>query len=116
MSKLRILLIGSQHLFGEGMKNLLRAGADMELIGICDLGEDIYHHIEAVRPDVVILLNMDPQSDEMLRLTSAIIEQQLETTVFCATLAEKAIRIFSSQQLPVYSITFLEVIRNLSPV
>ena len=78
MSRHRILLMCSQQLFGESMEEILRLHADMDLIGTCGFDENIHQHIAESRPDVVVLIGVDSQSDEMIRLTSAIIEQHPE--------------------------------------
>ena len=113
MSRHRILLMCSQQLFGESMEEILRLHADMDLIGTCGFDENIHQHIAESRPDVVVLIGVDSQSDEMVRLTSAIIEQHPEVSVVRAGLTEKVIRVFSSQRLPAHSVNFLEVIRDL---
>ena len=83
----------------------------MDLIGTCGLDENIHKQIEESHPDVVV--DVDSQSDEMICLTSAIIEQHPEVSVVRAGLTEKIIRVFSSQRLPAHSVNFLEVIRDL---
>lgn len=83
----------------------------MDLIGTCGLDENIHKQIAESHPDVVV--DVDSQSDEMICLTSAIIEQHPEVSVVRAGLTEKIIRVFSSQRLPAHSVNFLEVIRDL---
>ena len=85
----------------------------MDLIGTCGLDENIHKQIAESHPDVVVLVDVDSQSDEMICLTSAIIEQHPEVSVVRAGLTEKIIRVFSSQRLPAHSVNFLEVIRDL---
>ena len=113
MSKHRIMLACPQQLFGECMEELLRIQTDMELIGTCGLDENIHKQIAESHPDVVVLVDVDSQSDEMICLTSVIIEQHPEVSVVRAGLTEKIIRVFSSQRLPAQSFNFLEVIRDL---
>jgi DNA-binding NarL/FixJ family response regulator len=113
MSKHRVLLVCPQQLFGESIEEILSIQADMELIETCGLDDNVHQRIIESRPDVVVLVGVDSQSDEMIRLTSAIIEQHPEVSVVRAGLTEKIIRVFSSQRLPAHSVNFLEVIRDL---
>lgn len=113
MSKHRIMLVSSQQLFGECLEEILRIQTDMELIGSSGLDENIHKQIAESHPDVVVLVDVDSQSDEMICLTSVIIEQHPEVSVVRAGLTKKIIRVFSSQRLPAHSVNFLEVIRDL---
>ena len=114
MSIHRVLLICSHHLFGESMEKILRAEIEVELIGPWNLEEGIHKQIAVVHPDVIVLADLDPQSDKMIRLTSTIIEEHPELPVIRAGLTENVIRVFSTRLLPARGVNLLDVIRRLS--
>ncbi len=116
MQKQRVLLICSQHLFGESMETILRAAEDVELIGPWDLGEDICQRIAAAHPNVVVIADEDPQSEAVTHLTAAIIEQYPELSVIRTGLNENVFRVFSTHTLPARGADLLETIRNLPPM
>lgn len=113
MQKQRVLLICSQHLFGESMETVLRAAKDMEMIGPWELGEDVCQRIAAARPNVVVIADEDPQNSAVTSLTAAIIEQYPELSVIRTGLNENILRIFSTHTLPARGADLLETIRNL---
>jgi chemotaxis response regulator CheB len=113
MPKRRVLLVCSQHLFGESLEAILRAAKDVELIGPWDLGEDVCRRIAEVQPDAVVVADENPQSDEMAYLTSTIIEQYPELSVIRAGLTENVVRVFSTHLLPARGTDLIETIRNL---
>lgn len=113
MPKHRVLLVCSQHLFGESLETILRAAEDVELIGPWDLGEDVCQRIAEVHPSAVIVANENPQNDEIAYLTSTIIEQYPELSVIRAGLTENVVRVFSTHLLPARGTDLLETIRNL---
>ena len=113
MPKRRVLLVCSQHLFGESMETVLRAAEDVELIGPWDLGEDICQRIADVHPNAVIVADQDPQNNESTLLTSSIIEQYPELSVIRAGLTENVVRVFSTHLVPARGTDLLETIRNL---
>lgn len=53
MSKSRVRLLCSEHLFGESMERMLRGAADLELIGSWILEVEVCQGIATVRPDVI---------------------------------------------------------------
>jgi len=113
MEKRRVLLICSQHLFGESLERVLRGAEDVELIGPWEMQEDVCCQIGDIHPHVVIVADEDPQSDRVTHLTTAIIEQYPDLSVVRAGLTENVFRIFSTHLLPARGIDLLEAIRGL---
>ncbi len=115
MHKQRVLLICSQHLFGESMETILRAAEDMELVGPWGLSEDVCQRIGEARPNAVVIADEDPQCEAVAHLTAAIIEQYPELSVIRTGLNESVFRVFSTHSLPARGADLLETIRNLPP-
>lgn len=113
MPKQRVLLVCSQHLFGESMETILRAEADVELIGPWDLGEDVCSRITEAGPSAVLIVSEDSQSEASARLTSDIMEEHPKLPIIRARLTENVVRVYSTHILPARGADLLETIRNL---
>ena len=112
-SKPRILLISSQHLFGESMEMILRAETGLELIGPWDLNEqEVCGRLRDARPSVVVIADEDLQSEAATGLTRSIIEKYPEISVIRTALNEKVFRIFSTHTLPARGADLLETIHS----
>ncbi|MBE7436608.1 MAG: response regulator transcription factor [Anaerolineales bacterium] len=116
MPKHRVLLICSQHLFGESMEKILRAEADVELVGPWGLGEEVCSRITEASPDVVLIADDDSQSEAAASLTSAIMERNPNLPIIRARLAENVVRVHSTHILPASGADLLETIRNLPAI
>ncbi len=113
MSNPRILLISSQHLFGESMEMILRTEQDMELIGPWRLDEPgICQRLLDVQPAVIVIADESLHSEAAAELTKTIIEQYPELTVIRTGLNENIFRIFSTHTLPARSADLLETVRS----
>jgi DNA-binding NarL/FixJ family response regulator len=55
MDKIRILLVGDQTLFRQGLKTSISAESDMDLAGEASNGGDAIEKADEVRPDVVLM-------------------------------------------------------------
>ncbi len=95
------------------METVLRAAEDVELIGLCSLQEGIGSQVAEMHPNVVFIADEDFRSDDVRRLTKALIEQSPELSVICAGLTENVVRVFSTYVLPARGIDVLETIRTL---
>ncbi|MEO8355116.1 MAG: hypothetical protein ABI621_04315 [Chloroflexota bacterium] len=113
MPKRRVLLVCSQHLFGESMETVLRAEADVELIGPWDLGGEACSRITEASPDVVLIVDDDSQSEAGADLTSAIMEAHPQLPIIRARLTENVVRVHSTHILPARGTDLIETIRNL---
>lgn len=109
----RVLLVCSQHLFGAGMETILRAEADLELIGPWDLGEDVCSRITEASPSAVLIVDDDSQGEASARLTSALMKAHPKLPIIRAGLTENVVRVYSTHILPARGSDLLETIRNL---
>ena len=113
MLKPRVLLISSQHLFGESMEMILRAEKDIELVGPWNLGDqDICRGLLDVKPSAVVIADENLQSETAAELTKSIIEHYPEISVIRTSLNENIFRIFSARTLPARGDNLLETIRT----
>ena len=113
MPKQRVLLVCSQHLFGESVETILRAEADVELIGPWGLGEEVCSKITEASPSVVLIVDDDSQSEACARLTSAIMEAHPKLPIIRAGLTENVVRVHSTHILPARGTDLIATIRNL---
>lgn len=113
MSKRRVLLVCSQHIFGAGIETLLRAEEDLELIGPWGLGEEVCSRITEASPDVVLIVGDDSQNEASAELRSAIMEAHPSLPIIRAGLTENVVRVYSAHILPARGADLLETIRNL---
>lgn len=113
MSNPRVLLISSQHLFGESMETILRTEKDVELVGPWNLGDqDICERLIEVSPSVIVIADENLQSEVAADLTKTIIEQHPEISVIRTALNENVFRIFSTHTLPARGEDLLDSIRT----
>lgn len=113
MSKPRILLISSQHLFGESLEMILRGQQDIELVGPWNLNDqEICRRLNDAQPAVVVIADETLQGESAIELTRSILEQYPELSVIRAGLSENVFRIFSTYTLPARGADLLETIRS----
>lgn len=113
MPKRRVLLVCSQHLFGESLEAILRAETDVELVGPWVFGEEICSRIPEANPSVVLIVDEDSQSEASADLTSAVMEAYPNLPIIRAGLTENVVRVHSTHILPARGTDLLETIRNL---
>jgi chemotaxis response regulator CheB len=113
MEKRRVLLVCSQHLFGESLEKVLSTAEDVELIGPWEPEGDVCGRIGQAHPNVVVVADENPQRDEITHLTTAIIERFPELSVIRVGLTEKVGRVFSTHLLPARGTDLLDTIRRL---
>ena len=113
ISKPRVLLISSQHLFGESMEMILRAEKDVELIGPWSLNDqDICRRLKEAQPSVVVIADETLQGEAVTELILSILEQYPELSVIRTGLSEIVFRIISTYTLPARGADLLETIRD----
>lgn len=116
MPKHRVLLICSQHLFGESLEALLRRVEDMELLGPMELSQgNINARLRELRPDAVIVVDEGETKMSASYLTAAILQQFPNLPVIRAGLEQNIFRVFSAHTLPARSSDLVEAILNLPP-
>lgn len=113
MSKRRVLLLCSEHLFGESLERILRAERDLELIGPWRLEADVCRGIAKVSPDVILIVDADSQNEAIANLSSVIMEAHPKIPIIRAGLRENVVRVHSTQILPARGTDLIETIRNL---
>ncbi len=113
MPKHRVLLVCSQYLFGESMETILRAEADVELIGPWELDEGVCAKIGEACPSVVLIVSEDSQSESSAELTSTIMESFPDLPIIRAALTENLVRVHWTHILPARGADLLETIRSL---
>lgn len=113
MTKPRVVLITSQHLFGESMEMILRTETDMEFVGPWNLNDpEICIRLQEAQPAVVVIADENLQSESATRLTTSILEQCPELSVIRTGLSENVFRIFSTYTLPARGADLLETVRS----
>lgn len=113
MSRPRVLLICSQHLFGESMEMILRREKEIDLLGPWKLGElNLLEQILEEQPSVIVIADENLQSEIAAELTKSIIEQCPELSVIRTGLSENIFRIVSTHTLPARGTNLLETIRS----
>lgn len=116
MPKHRVLLICSQHLFGESLEAILRRVEDMELLGPMELSQgNINARLRELRPDAVIVVDEGETKMSASYLTAAILQQFPNLPVIRAGLEQNIFRVFSAHTLPARSSDLVEAILNLPP-
>lgn len=101
MSKPRVLLICSQHLFGESVETILRSKDDVELVGPLGLNNpDLHRQLLAAQPSVVVIADENLQSEAAAELTKRIIEWYPDLSVIRTGLSENVFRVFSTHTEP----------------
>ncbi|NJC97595.1 MAG: response regulator transcription factor [Anaerolineae bacterium] len=113
MSKPRVLLISSQHLFGESMETILRAISDIELIGPWNLNDqNIRQQLLDAQPALVVIADENLQSEAAAELTKSIVEQAPDLTVIRTGLNRNVFRVFTIRTLPAQGNSLLDTIRE----
>jgi len=62
---IRVLLVDDQKMIREGLKALIKAESDIEIIGIAENGEHAIKQVESLKPDVVLMDMEMPGMDGM---------------------------------------------------
>ncbi len=115
MRKQRVLLICSQHLFGESVETILRAANDVELIGPWEINQDISERLLTEYPDVVVIADEGHHNDAISILIATIIEHYPGLSVIRTDLNENNIHVFSIHTLPARGKDLLASIRKFPP-
>lgn len=116
LEKRRVLLVCSQHLFGEGLEAILRRVEDMELLGPIVLSPDDFGaRLLELRPDAVIMVDEDEHRLNISLLTAAILQQFPSLPVISVGLEQNTFHVYSAYTLPARSSDLVEAILNLLP-
>lgn len=113
MSKRRVLLVCSQHLFGESLESLLLKAGDLDLIGPWNLNEDICDHMTDLKVNVVIVADEDPNSEEIVKLTNTVMQQFPDLPVIRTGLTHNMFYVVETHALPARGSDLIKTIRGL---
>ncbi len=113
METRRVLLICSNHLFGEAVEAILRTEPEVELIGPWKLGEARCAEIAEIRPSVVLIADEDAQSEASVTLTAALMETYPELPVIRLGLTENVGRVIFTHMMPARGADLIKTIRSL---
>ncbi len=113
MTKRRVLLLCTKHLYGESLENLLGRLEDVELIGPWVMDESVLNQIEGAEPDVVLIAAESDHMQETSELTAHILDEYPNLTIIHSTLTSNRVRVYSSRELPARSEELLEAIRGV---
>ena len=113
MVKPRVLLISSQHLFGESMETILRANRDIDLIGSWNLDDPtVPRQLLEAQPAVVVIADEDLQSEAAAEMTKLIVERHPDLSVIRTGLSENVLRFLSTHTRSALGDNLFETIRE----
>jgi len=113
MPNRRVLLVCSQHLFGESLESLLLKAGDLALIGPWNLNEDICDRMTDLSLNVVIIADEDPNSEEIVKLTNTVMQRYPDLPVIRTGLTHNMFYIVETHALPARGSDLIETIRGL---
>lgn len=113
-AKRRVMLVGSKHLFSEGLEDILRKVSNVELFGPTELSQDTMStRLQQLRPDAVIVIESDDMQTNVAALATAILQQFPNLLVIIAGMEQNIFRIISTHTIPARSSDLVEAILNL---
>ncbi len=112
MNNRRVLLVSSQTLFGESLELLLRTADDLEVVGPVALDDNTCAVVQQVAPDVVVLADEHPQNDDLIALTTTLMERFPNLRVIKTGLEQPTLRVFAAQTWPASSFDLISAIRE----
>jgi len=113
MPKRRVLLVCSQHLFGESLESLLLKAGDLDLIGPWNLIEDICDRMTGLKLNVVVIADEDPNSEEVVKLTHTVMQRYPDLPVIRTGLTHNMFYVVETHALPARGSDLIETIRGL---
>lgn len=112
----RVLLVSTEHLFGESLEAILRKVGDVELRGpLPPQQEVVTTQLAALRPDAVIVVDEGGNHTNVVLLIAAILQQFPRLPVIHAGLADNTFQVLSAHTLPARRADLVETILNLPP-
>lgn len=113
MPKHRVLLVCSQHLYGESLESLLRKAVDLDLIGPWELSEDICDRLTDLNLDVVVIADKDPNGQEIIEFTNTIMRRYPDLPVIRTGLTQNIFYVVETHALPARGSDLIETILGL---
>ena len=77
---IRVLIVDDQKMIREGLKALIKAENDLEIVGVAENGEHAIKQVESLNPDVV-LMDMEMPGMDGMDATKAICQRSPDTKV-----------------------------------
>lgn len=95
MNPVRILIVDDHTLFREGVRAILKAVTDFEIVGEAATGEEAIEHVSALTPDIIL---MDIQMPDMngVEATQKILKTHPEIGIIILTMLEDDDSLFSA--------------------
>ena len=111
----RVFILSSHPLFSQGVENLLRREAGLDIVGREADADKALERIKEIRPDVVILDCAEPECDPTLAVMR-ILREGLETKVIGLNLQDNTICIYRGEQRVVKDVKDLVEAIEQSPL
>lgn len=115
MKEPRVVLLCEPSLLSEGLLLLLRQTPRITLLGPWPLDAPILERLAEVRPDIVLLAEVEGNGRAEVALTGHIIEQFARVCLVRMGLSDNTLRVFSSRTLPATSAALIEILRCSPP-
>ena len=116
MAKQKVLLVCSKYIFGEGLQALLQKEEDLEIVGPWELDKDLIAHLDDLYLDIVIVADENPNSEEVIKLTSTIMQQLPDLPIIRVGLTQNVFYIVETHSVPARGKNLVETIRDLPDV
>jgi DNA-binding NarL/FixJ family response regulator len=113
MPNRNVLLVCSQHLFGESLESLLLKAGDLDLIGPWNLNEDICDRMTDLNLNVVVIADEDPNSEEVVKITNTLMQRFPDLPVIRTGLTHNMFYVVETHALPARGSDLIETIRGL---
>jgi len=117
MQKRRVVLLCSQHLWGESLEHILGNTSDVELLGRWEFEDPLLPRLTTLyqeqAPDLLVIAEENLTHDRISCLTAEIMEAIPDLTIIYVTPDQNVFRVYTSQSLPARRAELIEAIRNL---
>lgn len=112
MKKLRVILLASHRLLGEGLSNLLGDLTDIELIGPWIPDSQHLKRLSNENPDVILLVNEEASAEQAI--AAQIIAKFPDYPLLQVSMEQSSVRVYTSESRLSSSAELIETIRQLS--
>jgi len=112
MKKLRVILLASHRLLGEGLSNLLGDLTDVDLVGPWVPDPEHLERISEENPDVILLVNEEVDTEQAI--AAQIIAKFPDYPLLQVSMEQSSVRVYTSETRLSSSAELIETIRQLS--
>ncbi len=113
MAKRRVLLLWTQPLLSDGLKNILRQLDDVELLGSWALTATVFARLATLNPEIILIAEDSIDSKLVTHFMGKILKAYPNLPIVRIGLQDDEVHIYTSRTLPARSADLIEVIRNL---